>query len=83
MSFDYLISFEGLRIAGRNLSDAARKIASINKTEKTKDEQSESGDVDLAAALLEADRAKIAAKANLKILDAERELNHKTLDIFV
>jgi hypothetical protein len=83
MSFDYSISFEGLRIAGRSLSEAARKIANINKTEKAQDEQVKSGNVDLAAALLEADRAKIAAKANLNILKTEQELDHKTLDIFV
>jgi hypothetical protein len=83
MSFDYSISFEGLRIAGCSLSEAARKIANINKTEKAQDEQTESGGVDLAAALLEADRAKIEAKANLNILKTEQELDRKTLDIFV
>jgi hypothetical protein len=82
MSFDYSISYEGFRIAGRSLSEAARKIANINKTEKAQDEQAESKDVDLAAALLEADRAKIEAKANLNILNTEQELDHKTLDVF-
>ena len=83
MSFDYSISFEGFRTAARSLSEAARKIANINKTEKAQDEQADSRDVDLAAALLEADRAKIEAKANLNVLKTEQELDHKILDIFV
>jgi hypothetical protein len=81
MSFDYSISYEGIRAAGRSLSEAAHKIASINKSGKTQNEQAKSRDVDFAAALLQANRAKIAAKANLNLLSKQEELEHKILDI--
>jgi hypothetical protein len=81
MSFDYSISYEGIRAAGRSLSEAARKVASINKSGQTQNEQSKSGDVDFAAALLQANRAEMAAKANLNLLSNQQELEHKILDI--
>ena len=82
MAFDYSISFEGIRAAGRSLTDAAYKIANVGKSGKTQNERAKSGDVDLAAALIQADQAKINAEANMKMLSTEQELDQKILDVF-
>ena len=88
MISDGSISIEGIRVAVRSLSEAAHKIATINPSAKTKDEPSvetdcftRSGTADLEGALLQARQAENAAKANLKILSTQDELDHSILNI--
>ena len=82
MSYDYSVSFGGLRAAVRSLSEAAHKIANINKSGKTEDERAKSGDMDIPSALIQADQAKINAEANLKFIASQNELDEKILDVF-
>jgi hypothetical protein len=80
---DMWISLNGVQTAERNLEQAARKIAtpSIPDTPFSK-----SADVfqptDIAAELIAADQAKIAAKANLRAISTQTDLEQEILNLF-
>jgi hypothetical protein len=82
MSFDYATSFGGFRAAVRSLAEAANKIANINKSSNTQNEKAKAEDMDLPGALIQADKAKIDAEANLKFIQSQNELDNKVLDVF-
>ena len=77
---DISISLNGVQAAERNLEQAARKIAMANTPFPG------SADVfeltDFAAELIAADRAKITAQANLRVISMEMELEHEILNLF-
>ena len=81
MSVDYSISLNGILAAERNLDQAARHIASANLPAPGIPEDSFSL-TDFAAELLAIDQAKIAEKANLRVLSTQRDLEREALDLF-
>jgi hypothetical protein len=94
MPIDYAVPMEGLRNAERSLSEAAYKIAAVGQSEIGQNEQPQkeqplnedtvswSMKVDFETALLQADQAKIAAQANMKVISTQHGLDNKILDIF-
>jgi hypothetical protein len=89
MPIDFSVPIEGLRNAESSLSEAAHKVSSLGLTGKGPGVSPPDGDsvswsmnVDFQAALLQADQAKIAAQANLKVLSAEQETSKNIMDVF-
>jgi hypothetical protein len=87
MSYDFAISIEGIRAAQDSLSDAAHKVANFNIGPTQKEQGTEqdsvtlSGNVDLPAALLQAGQAKNDAKANMKLISSEQEMEQTAIDM--
>jgi hypothetical protein len=81
MLLDSAISIEGLRSAENSLAESAHKIASMNLLGSAQNEQKPTADVDFDSALIQANQAKIAAKANLKMISSEQDLNQSVLDV--
>ena len=77
---DISISLNGVQTAEWNLEQAARKIALANTPSPG------SADVfeltDFAAELIAADRAKITAEANLRVISMEMDLESHALNLF-
>lgn len=67
---DYSISLNGIHSAQWRLEQAARRISTPEPA------------TDYAAEFVAVDQAKIAAKANLKVLSIEADLDTAILDIF-
>jgi hypothetical protein len=93
----YAISAEGARAACRTLDQAAQDIAagSVNARRdpaarpgiqsvsgvKSQEGDSHSGKVDLAGELNKVDQATMDAKANLRVMSVQQQLDHDTLDL--
>ena len=67
---DYSISLNGIFAAQRSLEQAAQRIATPSPT------------TDYAAESINIDQAKIAEKANLRVISVQQELEGSILDIF-
>jgi hypothetical protein len=82
---DISISLDGVLTAERNLEQAARKIAASN-IPSLSTSFSKSSDLfeltDFAAELIAADQAKIAAKANLRVISMQTDLEQQILNLF-
>jgi hypothetical protein len=95
VSYDLSSSIEGVRSAWRSLEQAAHRIATGSVEARRQPvpggeidplPAGPSGDqdtvkIDLAKELLDMDQARIAIKANLRVVSASRELDHEILDI--
>ena len=81
MSGSYAISLNGLQAAERSLQQAAHNIATANLPVS-----GEVGDYltlsDFASELIAVDMAKTEYRANLQVIEAKRELEQETLDLF-
>jgi hypothetical protein len=77
---DSSISLSGIHAAELHLEQAARKIMTASTP------FSESGDTfeltDFAAELIAADQAKLAVKANLRVLSMQADLEHEAVNLF-
>jgi hypothetical protein len=67
---DYSISLNGIFTAQRSMEQAARRIAAPQAA------------TDLAEELVAVGQAKIAEKANLRVMSVERNLEGALLDLF-
>jgi hypothetical protein len=81
--YDYSVPTQGVRNAESLLESAAQKIAAPPQQVLSGD----SGDRlslsdNYLTALITVDQAKFAAKANLRVISTEQELDHTTLDLF-
>ena len=91
MSCDYWISVRGFHAAERDLLAAAREIARPpsqkslampgSAIQDPVDSFSISGEIDYAAALVALAKAKTDAKANLRALSIQQDLESATLDV--
>jgi len=81
MVVDYSIPLNGILAAERDFEQAAFHIAKANTGSDVNIDDSLSL-TDLAAQLVAADRDKIAVKANLKIIETQRDLERECLDLF-
>lgn len=88
MGYDYSISLEGLRAAENQLNNAARKVSrpvncfDVSKSsEEPVDHLTLASDMDIAGAMVEASQAKIIYKANLKMVEAQLDMEEEALDI--
>jgi hypothetical protein len=97
MSFDYSASLNGLWAAEQAMNQVAWRIAYGNMAvlsgrafennsgvsgDADADSVTISGVVDYASEMVAMSEAKLAAKANLKVMATQRELEHEILDIF-
>jgi hypothetical protein len=77
---DCSISMNGMHAAERQLEQAARKITAASTPSP------ESADAfeltDFASELIAAEQAKLAAKANLRVLSVQADLEHATVNVF-
>jgi hypothetical protein len=77
---DVSISLNGVITAERSLEQAARKISTDNVAFH---EDSDTFELtDFAAELIAVDQAKIAAKANLKVISKQTDLQQEALNLF-
>jgi hypothetical protein len=77
---DISVSLNGVQTAEQNLERAARKIATANAPSSGPADIFEL--TDFAAELIAADRAKISAKANLRVISMETDLEREALNLF-
>jgi hypothetical protein len=77
---DSSISLNGIHAAERQLEQAARKITAASTP------LPESADAfeltDFASELIAAQQARLAAKANLRVLCVQTDLEHETVNLF-
>ena len=77
---DTSVSLNGVHTAERNLEQAARKIAMANTPSPG------SADTfaltDIAAELIAVEQAKMAQKANLRVISMQTDLEHEALNLF-
>ncbi len=69
-AMDYSISLNGIFAAQRSLEQSARRIAAPQPA------------TDFAEEFVAIDQARIAEKANLRVMSVERDLEGNLLDIF-
>ncbi len=95
MSYDYSSSIEGMGAAWRSLERAAHRIAAGSVSARREptpgavrdplqggvSPDSDTLKIDIAKELLDVDQARIAIKANTRVVSIESELDHEILDI--
>jgi hypothetical protein len=82
MSENYAVSLNGIRDAERSLDEASRRIAKTGPRSSEISANSEA-ESDIAMNLIDAKRAEITAKANMRALSMQDELEKDALNLFV